>query len=109
MDVKLSRDRRCLFVADYSNHTIRRIDLANFTPNATPTNGAVVSTLMRPDGAVMSVMAPAALCLDAKDCLYVACKEDHTIRKCSPVGTTVGSTPAASSSLVSPAVLAHVR
>jgi hypothetical protein len=85
MDVKLNRESTALFVADYSNHTIRRVDLTVFAPTKDGTeNGALVATLVRPDGNVLNVVAPAALCVDAKGAIYVACKEDHTVRKVMP-------------------------
>ena len=125
MDVKLCKDAPVLYVADYSNHTIRRIDLSRWnkrvlaptaTPKASdavtaaaggvPTNGAIVTTLLRPDGNVMSVVAPAALCLDTKGCLYVACKEDHSLKKCSPATVSPAVLQQYQQQLASPRVMA---
>ena len=81
MAVALSADDRLLFIADYLNHTVRCLDLASRT----------VHTLRRPgDQGVVNVVAPSALCLDDRGAIYVACKEDHTIRKLTPVGPVSG-------------------
>ena len=75
MAVALSSDGKQLYIADYSNHTIRCLDILART----------VHTLQRPgDQGVVNVVAPAALCLDDRGSIYVACKEDHTIRKLTP-------------------------
>ena len=78
MDVALSGSGDLLFIADYLNHTIRCLDV----------RGETVHTLKKATHDAKScelvLKTPSALCLDDRGCLYVACKEDHTIRKLLP-------------------------
>ncbi len=88
-----------IYVADFSNHCIRKIDLGgNVTTYAgTPTvtgaaNGAALSS---------GFHFPHHLCIDGAGNIYIADRSNHLVRKINAAGTTV-------SSLAGNGVAAHV-
>ncbi|QDW25181.1 hypothetical protein FFJ24_010310 [Pedobacter sp. KBS0701] len=74
-----------LYVADYSNHRIRKIELSTGNVSTYAGNGAAGLT----DGSASSASFrnPMGLCADAQGNLYVADRLNHAVRKIATNGT----------------------
>jgi sugar lactone lactonase YvrE len=85
-----------VYVADYSNHMIRKI-----TPDGTVTRLAGSGTMGAVDGlgAAASFRYPSAVAVDQQDNVYVADSQNHTVRKINASGevTTLAGTRTAGS------------
>jgi sugar lactone lactonase YvrE len=72
-----------LFIADYGNHSIRKIDTLG---NVTTFAGSGTAGLVDGQGTSASFNNPAGLAIDRFDNVYVADYINHSIRKISPTG-----------------------
>jgi len=83
-----------LFVTDYGNNLIRKIDVNG---DVTTFAGSGAATSIDGTGVLASFNGPVGICTDANDNIYVAEQVGHRIRKITPAGvvTTVAgnSTP----------------
>ncbi len=82
-----------LYVADYSNHTIRAITPAGVVSTLAGTPGVRGSA--NGTGANAQFSNPDGIAVDANGNVYVADESNHTIRKVTPAGvvTTIAGTP----------------
>ena len=81
-----------LYVADYGNHTIRKISPAGLVTTLAGKAGVLGS--VNGTGSAARLNFPIGLTLDSSTNLYVADSRNHTIRKISPAGlvTTLAGT-----------------
>jgi streptogramin lyase len=87
-----------MFVADYSNNKIRKIDLQG---NVTTFAGSGQSASFDATGTIASFNGPVGICVDQDDNIYVAEQVGHVIRKITPsqVVTTVAGSAGFSGSI----------
>jgi hypothetical protein len=87
-----------LYVADESNHTIRRVSAGGIVTTYAGTAGVSGST--DGTGAAARFLLPSGVAIDGADNIYVADRNNHTIRKITAAGavTTLAGTPGVSGS-----------
>ena len=79
-----------VYVADWNNHTIRKITPAGVVTTLAGTAGSSGST--DGTGSAARFNRPFGVVLDASGNMYVAEQSNHTIRKITPTGVVVAST-----------------
>jgi len=98
MDTAALSDGSLIYVADYNNHTIRRITSAGVVGTLAGTAGTSGSA--DGSGAAARFYRPYSIALDASNNMYVGDSANHTVRKVTSVGavTTIAGSAGSSGS-----------